>query len=135
MTYRFLPKPTLCLGESIETLDIAADAALELGDLFGSAGNARDPLLDSSVIDITNGNGILQCVLLNCGEEIHCFDFAADGTFDPKYLCQLAFCKQAGASLAYLSGSFRFCNLVGRSAAFVNDETTVCSENVARCKT
>lgn len=56
-------------------------AALELGDLLRGAANAGDPHLDSRFIDITNGNGVLQSVLLNCREEIHSFDFAADGTF------------------------------------------------------
>lgn len=86
MTYRFLPKSTLCLGKSVEILDLAADAALELGDLLRGASNARDPHFDSSVIDVTDSNGILQGVLLNGGEEVRPFDFAADSAFDPRYL-------------------------------------------------
>lgn len=118
-THRFFPEPTLCLSKSFETFDLATDATLELCHLLRRAGNARHPHLDSSVINIADGNGVLQGVLLNCGEEIYRLDFAADSAFDPRVLGQLASCKQGGASPAYFSGSFRFCNLAEKLATSI----------------
>ena len=86
MTYRFLPKPTLCLSKTLQSLDLAADAAFKLGDLLRGTSNAGDTLFDSSVIDVTDSNGVLQGVLLNCGEEVHTFDLEANRAFDPRYL-------------------------------------------------
>ena len=100
-THRFLPEPTLCLCKPFETFDLATDATLQFGHLLRRAGNAGNPQIDSSVINVADGNGVLQGVLLNCGEEIYRFHFAANSAFDPGYLVS-ARILQAGRSVTGL---------------------------------
>lgn len=118
-TYRVLPKPTLCFGESVEVLHLFTNTAFQLSDLLRCAGDTRNPSFDGGIPNLTGCHAVLELELLNCGEEVHGLGFVANSAFDPETISRRTRSTDQVLIDAYFGGSLTLCNLIEGLATYV----------------
>ena len=104
-TYRILPKSTLCFGETVEVFDLFANAAFQLSDLLGCAGNARNPPFDGGISNLAPRHALLELLLLNCREEVHGSDFVTNSTLNSELVGKKPRSKDREVIVTHFGGS------------------------------